>query len=238
MYPPSDHDGQGPNHAMIDVAPDLDQVLAALPAGQQRLLRRFNRMLASEAAARGYISRASVHWSWHSHILDSLAAIPLLDVLLGEEAAPRIIDVGSGAGLPGIPLAIARPLWKLNLSEERRGKVRLLGRFVRDLQISNARPRMGEATRESGNFEVAVARALAAPQRALAICQREVHDRGIVVLYLTCAQLADWPECARPEPLGTSRYRLPGLKSGRVAIAFPGGPTSTSAPEGTTALIN
>ncbi len=214
---------------MIEFAPDLEELCAALPAASRRRLERFDRMLATDAAVRGYIARSPQQSSWQSHVLDSLAAVPLLDALLNEGAAPRIGDVGSGAGLPGIPLAIARPSWRLTLLEERRGKVRLLERFLGELELENAQARKGDAARQTGLFDATVSRALAPPPKALAACRGLVHEQGVVVLYLTEGQLAEWSRCGGPKPLGVSGYRLPGLKSGRVAVAFPGGPDSQSA---------
>ena len=217
---------------MIDIAPDLEEVFAALPPGARRLLERFNRMLVSDAAVRGYITRSPASQSWHSHILDSLAAVPLLDALLGQGTASRIADVGSGAGLPGIPLAIARRRWQVTLIEERRARARLLDRFVSELQVENARPEKGNVFRHADLFDATVARALAPPPRALELCRGLVHEKGMVLLYLTCDQVAEWPALERPEPLGIARYRLPGLRTGRIAVAYRAGPASTDGRRG------
>ena len=206
---------------MIEIATGPDEVFGALPPGSRRRLERFNRMLVADAAPRGYVPRSAVRQSWQSHIIDSLAAVPLLDALLGEVSAPRIADVGSGAGLPGIPLAIARRRWRFTLFEKRRSRARLLDRFARELEIENALPEIGDASRVAGEFDAAVARALAKPHRALSLCRGLVRDGGVVVLYLTCIQLTEWLEHGGPEPAGISRYRLPGLDSGRAAVAFP-----------------
>ena len=221
--------GGRPGDPMIEFAPDLEELCAALPAASRRRLERFDRMLATDAAVRGYIARSPQQPSWQSHVLDSLAAVPLLDALLNEGAAPRIADVGSGAGLPGIPLAIARPSWRLTLLEERRGKVRLLERFLDELELENAQARKGDAARKNGQFDATVARALAPPSRALALCRGLVHEKGVVVLYLTDNQMDELSRCGGPEPLGVSGYRLPGLKTGRVAAAFPRDPASPNA---------
>ena len=50
------------------------------------------------------------------HLLDALAVLPHLP----ERRALRLIDVGSGGGLPGIPLAIARPDWEVTLLDSNR----------------------------------------------------------------------------------------------------------------------
>jgi len=43
------------------------------------------------------------------HLLDSLSVVPALDAFVGDRRDITLLDVGSGAGLPGIPIAVARP---------------------------------------------------------------------------------------------------------------------------------
>ena len=64
------------------------------------------------------------------HLLDSLAVVPHL-------SGGSIVDVGSGAGLPGIPLAIARPQWELILLESNHKKGTFLKQAVIELGLPN-----------------------------------------------------------------------------------------------------
>jgi 16S rRNA (guanine527-N7)-methyltransferase len=64
------------------------------------------------------------------HLLDSLAVVPHL-------SSGSIVDVGSGAGLPGIPLAIARPQWELILLESNHKKGTFLKQAVIELGLPN-----------------------------------------------------------------------------------------------------
>lgn len=69
------------------------------------------------------------------HLLDSLAVLPL--VAAQAAAGARILDVGSGGGMPGIVLAIARPDWQLTLLDSNGKKARFLRHLARTLRLAN-----------------------------------------------------------------------------------------------------
>jgi 16S rRNA (guanine527-N7)-methyltransferase len=74
------------------------------------------------------------------HVLDSLAIAPVIARLAQEIAAPtplRLLDVGSGAGLPGIPLAIAHPAWHITLLDSNGKKARFQRHAQRTLGLTN-----------------------------------------------------------------------------------------------------
>lgn len=94
-----------------------------------------------------------------AHVLDSLHVAP--ELAAGEAVA----DLGSGAGFPGIPLAIARPDCSFALVEARRKRATFLRHVARELRLANVRveeARAEELARtQSGTFDVVVARAVA-----------------------------------------------------------------------------
>lgn len=101
--------------------------------------------------------------AWSRHILDSLTLIPLLAEL--PEGA-RVIDVGSGGGLPGIPLAIVMPHLKFTLLEATGKKAAFLSSAIETLGLANATVAQDRAERAGQNpahrerYDAAIARAV------------------------------------------------------------------------------
>lgn len=77
--------------------------------------------------------------AWERHILDSLTLLPVLgEAAPAREGEPvRVIDVGSGAGLPGIPLAIVRPDVRVTLLDATAKKCEFLRACARELGLTN-----------------------------------------------------------------------------------------------------
>jgi 16S rRNA (guanine527-N7)-methyltransferase len=117
------------------------------------------------------------------HLIESLALRPLLR---GE----RIADVGTGAGLPGVPLAIAEPSRSFTLIESRAKRVRFLRHAIGELGLGNATVAHGRAEhlRPDRPFATVLARAVAPPAELLEIC-RTLTAPGSILLLLTAAHL-------------------------------------------------
>lgn len=88
------------------------------------------------------------------HLLDSLAIAPYVN---GES----LIDLGTGAGLPGIPLAVLAPQRAVTLVDSNGKKTRFLREAVRVLGLSNVRVEQARAEDMRGSFDCVVARAFA-----------------------------------------------------------------------------
>jgi len=71
------------------------------------------------------------------HYLDSLAVLPVLDIVAQEKTSLKIADVGSGAGFPVLPLAIVRPEWKFTSIEATGKKVNFQKKVVAELGLKN-----------------------------------------------------------------------------------------------------
>lgn len=95
------------------------------------------------------------------HLLDSLAMHPYVDAV--REAGGALADLGTGAGLPGIPLAIVKPGLRVTLVESNGKKARFMREAVRQLGLADVRVAESriEALDEPGAYAAITARALA-----------------------------------------------------------------------------
>jgi 16S rRNA (guanine527-N7)-methyltransferase len=120
------------------------------------------------------------------HFLDSLSAAQAVPVELREGAA-RVIDVGSGAGFPGLALAIAFPKWRVTALEATGKKVKFLEHVASVLRLTNARPLEGRAEvlahnkEERGRYDVVTARALAPLPTLLEYCEPFARAGGVTI---------------------------------------------------------
>jgi 16S rRNA (guanine527-N7)-methyltransferase len=123
------------------------------------LAAQYAEMLAGPGIDRGVIGPREADRLWDRHLLNSAA--------LGElvPAGCRVLDVGSGAGLPGIPLAIARPDLKLDLLEAMARRVAWLQDVVAELglpvSVYRGRAEDPQVRHQLGRYDVVTARAVA-----------------------------------------------------------------------------
>ena len=147
------------------------------------------------------------------HILDSLAAAPLL------RGSGRLLDVGSGAGLPGVPLLAVRPLWSGVLLEPRQKRWAFLRTTVRELQLeAEVACSRYQDLGESLPFDLITVRALGDHGSILEWARGRLADQGEVVIWTTVDGAASLEAVAGWRVLSS---RLPGLDCGRLTRLQP-----------------
>jgi 16S rRNA (guanine527-N7)-methyltransferase len=156
----------------------LDELALALPAGAAErllayveLLTKWNRTY-NLTAIRDPLEMVS------RHLLDSLAVLPHLP--LAERDA--LADVGSGAGLPGIPLAIARAEWRITLNDSNQKMSAFLRQAAIELGLRNVEVHEGrvESWRPTVHFPVVISRAFADLGDFIAKCRHLVAPGGML----------------------------------------------------------
>jgi 16S rRNA (guanine527-N7)-methyltransferase len=151
-----------------------------------------------------------------THLLDSLAAS-------SELAGTRVADLGTGAGFPGLPLAIARPELQFTLIDATAKKVRFVAHAARTLGLGNveAVQARAESMRPAAPFDTVTARAVA-PLAKLAALARPLSRPGTRLLALKgrrpTAELAaippDW------ELRGVRELKVPSLDGERCLVTL------------------
>jgi 16S rRNA (guanine527-N7)-methyltransferase len=150
------------------------------------------------------------------HILDSLAVHPDLD-------GPTVADVGTGAGFPGLPLAVCNPARHFTLIDSTAKKIRFVTHAVGVLGLTNvsAVHARAEALKVASPFDTVLARALAPLPRMLATVAPLCGPHTRVL-----AMKGRWPEAelaALPPPwrvTGSRKLSIPGLDAARCVIAL------------------
>ncbi len=143
-------------HGEVSAPPD-----AAAPLFEERLdrIQRYAATLAGAGVERGLIGPREVERIWERHILNSVALSELV------EPDQRVADIGSGAGLPGIPLALARPDLHVTLIEPLLRRSEFLREMVDELgiDVTVVRGRAEEpgVRKQLGETDVVVSRAVA-----------------------------------------------------------------------------
>ena len=131
---------------------------AALPGAE-----RFARMLADQGELRGLVGPRELPRLWTRHLANSAAVVDFL---------PRrgaVADVGSGAGFPGVIIALMRPDLEVTLIEPMERRIDWLTDVVAELGLDNAVPRRARAQEVRDRFDAVTARAVAGLPRLVRI---------------------------------------------------------------------
>ena len=111
------------------------------------------------------------------HLLDSLTVLPELS---GHDG--RLADIGSGGGLPGIPIAIAQPERPVTLNDANQKKTAFLRQSIIELGLRNAEIQAGRAQdwHPALGFEVVISRGFASLAEFLAACRHLASPSGVL----------------------------------------------------------
>lgn len=179
---------------------ELDGSQAADLESFARLLKHWNR-------AFNLVSRGDMARLLPRHLLDSLSVAPLLP-------GGRIMDLGTGAGLPGVPLAIARRDLAFTLVDRSSRRIRFVARVIRELGLNNATACCADVRELPGEetFDAVVCRAVTDLDQAWNLAASRLREHGrLLVMYRGQARTDSGT--AMSAPSGT---RLMELRSVRI----------------------
>ena len=193
---------------------EFADLLAAHAEGPalQRLVR-YAELVERWSARHNLVQFSSREELVERHILEALAAAPLL----GSKG--RLLDVGSGAGLPGVPLLAVRPRWGGVLLEPRQKRWAFLRTVVRELGLAAnvARSRYQDLD-DCPPFDLITIRAVGDHEALLEWARGRLTGAGEVVIWTTIDGEAALEAVTGWRVLSS---RLPGLDCGRLARLQP-----------------
>ena len=163
---------------------------------QRAQLLRYEALLLRHAEPLGLLGPAEKDRIHDRHVLDSLRALPCIDA-----SARLVMDMGSGAGLPGIPVAVGLPDLGVTLVERKRRRAAFLEMVVQELELGNVEVVHGSVSdlrSRDDRPDVCLARAFRSPIGAWETAS-EVMRRGGVVLYYAGRS---WDGAGSDLPLG------------------------------------
>lgn len=149
---------------MFDPPPGFFETCAAIDVPvsreQAQMLGRYLHLLLETNKQFNLTAIREPYQAWHRHIIDSLSVVTLL------EGVGTLIDVGSGGGLPGVPVAIMRPQIQVTLLEATGKKARFLQTVADELKLANVRivneraEAVGQDAQHRQIYDAAVCRAV------------------------------------------------------------------------------
>ena len=136
---------------------------------------RYADLLATEGVVRGLIGPREVPRLWKRHLMNSAVVLPRVPT------GATVADVGTGAGLPGLVWAIARPDIHMTLVEPLLRRTSFLEQAVTELGLTNVEVLRSRAEDVGTTFDVVTARAVAALDKLGRWCMPLVRPGGVML---------------------------------------------------------
>jgi len=192
---------------MVELGLDTDEKQLGQLLAYIKILQKWNKAynLTTVVTTSGIITQ---------HLLDSLSIAHFIGL-------DSVVDIGSGAGLPGLPLAIMLPEHSITLLDSNGKKTRFLNQAILELGINNASAVQCRAEQYQPDSipGMIVTRAFAPLQRMVKSCSHLLHQ-GVPLLAMKSAridsELEDWPH--QDWDVQVKELSVPGISAKRYAV--------------------
>jgi len=196
------------------LAAGIGELGLALQASQRKQLLTYLHLLAKWNEVYNLTAIRDAHEMLSHHLLDALSIVP-------HVSGPRVLDVGSGAGLPGIPVAVTRPDCEVTLLDSSQKKTAFLQQVVIELELSNAAVRSTrvETWQTHERFDVITSRAFSELAEFVGQAQHLLAARGVFAAMKGAypeAEIERLPDGFRVRAV--KRLAVPGLAAERHLV--------------------
>ena len=122
---------------------------------------------------------------WEKHLWDSLCGV----FAFWDRENIKVIDIGTGAGFPGLPIAIAKPSWRVTLVDSKQKKVAFVEETIENLEVSNAIAQWGRGedinklSAHKKKYDLALVRAVGKPAICASYALPFLKQSGTAILY-------------------------------------------------------
>jgi 16S rRNA (guanine527-N7)-methyltransferase len=189
--PPSGEDSEQVGTGTGEPVPVSPAIAAEVFGTALPAVERYVAMLAGDGVVRGLIGPREVSRLWDRHVLNSAAMAEVVP------AGARVVDVGSGAGLPGVPLGLARPDLAITLVEPMARRVEFLTDVVASLgapwRVVRGRAEERSVVRTVGPVDVVTARAVAPLPRLVGWCRGLLRPGSQLIALVGARAAAEVP---------------------------------------------
>jgi 16S rRNA (guanine527-N7)-methyltransferase len=189
--------------ARVATLPAPPSAAAPLFGAAMPIIGRYAQILADAGVERGLIGPREVPRLWDRHLMNCVAVAELIP------DRSRVVDVGSGAGLPGLVLAIARPDLRVTLIEPLLRRTVFLTETVEALALPNVEVLRGRAEDWAGRMsaDVVTARAVAPLERLISWCLPLARPGGVMLALKGDSAASELAEVAKTlRALGAARW--------------------------------
>lgn len=171
---------------------ELDPEIERVFPGRGDLARRYATLLSTDGIVRGVIGPREADRIWPRHLFNSAVLADLIP------PSALVVDLGSGAGLPGIPLALARPDLTIVLLEPMARRVAFLIDVLAELRLPQVEVRRGRAESSAGiGADAIVARAVAPLSTLVEVALPLGHDNARLLALKGASAAGEAEEVAR-----------------------------------------
>jgi 16S rRNA (guanine527-N7)-methyltransferase len=200
----------------VDLREGLDALGLALDARQREQLEAYLALLAKWNKTYNLTAIRDPARMVTHHVLDALAVLPHLP----DRPSLRVLDVGSGGGVPGIPLAIARPGWRVVMVDPNHKKCAFLTQATIELRLPNAVAHASrvEEMRDEAPFDVVISRAFADLATFAATSARHVAPQGMLAAMKGVHPQGEIAELRDAYAVESIALLVPGLEAERHLV--------------------